>query len=216
MPTHCKCKLPLMSLTSWTPSNPCRRFKKKGVKNYTRWHWLDPELDCDWYRHHLREMYLILNPNEREQLEVEMRSRYELAFLEVEFVEMKADLKKSENRVRRSGSRKDKEAVIEENTFEDPIDADVEDSDDDFQNDMFSSCGIRFSYKHVRDNHEKSGRHVYTPGDFVESDKQVHSKPWGGVKRKLPGTIRTLMKKKTCPPSKNGYVYVSWFTNGSG
>ncbi|GJZ68127.1 transcription factor IIIA [Tanacetum coccineum] len=83
----------------------------------------------------------------------------------------------------------------------------------------FSDCGMRFSYKHVRDNHEKSGRHVYTLGDFVESDKQFHSKPRGGVKRKLPDTIRILMTKKTFPPSKNedihGYDYVSWFTNCS-
>nr|GEX25611.1 transcription factor IIIA [Tanacetum cinerariifolium] len=84
----------------------------------------------------------------------------------------------------------------------------------------FSGCGMRFSYKHVRDNHENSGRHVYTLGDFVESDKQFHSKPRGGVKRKLPDTIRMLMTKKTFPPSKNddmhGYDYVSWFTNCSG
>lgn len=72
----------------------------------------------------------------------------------------------------------------------------------------FSGCGMRFSYKHVRDNHEKSGRHVYTLGDFVETDKQFHSKPRGGVKRKLPDTIRTLMKKKTFPPSKNDDIHV--------
>ena len=30
----------------------------------------------------------------------------------------------------------------------------------------FPSCGMKFSFKHVRDNHEKSGRHVFTRVSF--------------------------------------------------
>lgn len=31
----------------------------------------------------------------------------------------------------------------------------------------FPSCGLRFSFKHVRDKHEKSGCHVFTPVSFL-------------------------------------------------
>ncbi|XP_051141543.1 transcription factor IIIA-like [Andrographis paniculata] len=60
-------------------------------------------------------------------------------------------------------------------------------------------CNMRFAFKHVRDNHEKSGCHVYTPGDFEESDEQFQSRPRGGRKRKYP-VIETLMRKRIVPP----------------
>lgn len=79
----------------------------------------------------------------------------------------------------------------------------------------FSGCGMRFSFKHVRDNHEKSGFHVYTEGDFEESDELFRSRERGGRKRKLP-VMETLMTKRIVPPRdtdsiiENGPEYISW------
>ncbi|XP_076907250.1 transcription factor IIIA-like isoform X2 [Bidens hawaiensis] len=77
-----------------------------------------------------------------------------------------------------------------------------------------SGCGMRFSFKHVRDKHQKSGRHVYTLGDFVKGDDKFRSRPRGGVKRKLPVKIDTLMSKRVCPPREcddiHGSDYISW------
>ncbi|XP_052173085.1 transcription factor IIIA isoform X1 [Diospyros lotus] len=77
-------------------------------------------------------------------------------------------------------------------------------------------CDLKFSYKHVRDNHEKSGCHVYSPGDFVESDEQFRSRPRGGLKRKCPD-IETLSRKRVVgPPNESNSVvnqvpeYLSW------
>ncbi|CAN6540942.1 unnamed protein product [Malus baccata var. baccata] len=74
-----------------------------------------------------------------------------------------------------------------------------------------SGCGMRFAYKHVRDNHEKTGRHVYAYGDFVEADEQFQSRPRGGRKRKCP-TIEMLLRKRVTPPDQLGLEpeYLSW------
>ncbi|KAM0031795.1 putative transcription factor C2H2 family [Helianthus debilis subsp. tardiflorus] len=81
-----------------------------------------------------------------------------------------------------------------------------------------SGCGMTFSFKHVRDNHENSGKHVYTVGDFVEADDEFQSRPRGGAKRKLPAMIDTLMRKRILLLSEfdhiEGFEYISWFLGG--
>ncbi|GKA54389.1 hypothetical protein Tco_0753338 [Tanacetum coccineum] len=63
IPTECKCNLPLIEHTSWTLTNPCRRFLvcpnryKAGVRKCNKFVWYDPELDNSWYREHLYHMY---------------------------------------------------------------------------------------------------------------------------------------------------------------
>ncbi|KAJ4978832.1 hypothetical protein NE237_009612 [Protea cynaroides] len=76
-------------------------------------------------------------------------------------------------------------------------------------------CDKKFPYRHVRDNHEKSGIHIYVQGDFVESDELFRSKPRGGRKRACP-SVETLLRKRVTPPSlmdsvsKQGAEYVEW------
>ncbi|CAH9127516.1 unnamed protein product [Cuscuta epithymum] len=78
-----------------------------------------------------------------------------------------------------------------------------------------SGCGARFSFKHVRDNHEKSGCHVCTEGDFLETDEQFRSRERGGRKRKLP-VLENLMSKRVVPPRdtdpilEHGPEYLAW------
>lgn len=84
-----------------------------------------------------------------------------------------------------------------------------------------SGCGMRFSFKHVRDNHEKSGLHVYTLGDFIEADEQFRPRPRGGRKRKLPAMIESLMRKRVLPPTESDNVqrgsdYGSWLLSEGG
>ncbi|CAA3008157.1 transcription factor IIIA-like isoform X1 [Olea europaea var. sylvestris] len=79
-------------------------------------------------------------------------------------------------------------------------------------------CGKKFAFKHVRDNHEKSGCHVYSQGNFEESDEQFRLISRGGRKRKCP-VIETLLRKKVTPPSESdpmmceGPEYLSWLLN---
>ncbi|XP_019427364.1 PREDICTED: transcription factor IIIA isoform X1 [Lupinus angustifolius] len=65
----------------------------------------------------------------------------------------------------------------------------------------FSDCGMRFAYKHVRDKHEKTGKHVFTLGDFEEADAEFRSRPRGGRKRVCP-SVEMLVRKRITPPSQ--------------
>ncbi|PNT71955.1 transcription factor IIIA isoform X2 [Brachypodium distachyon] len=77
----------------------------------------------------------------------------------------------------------------------------------------FAGCGKKFSYKHVRDNHEKSSAHVYFEGDFVESGPHP-----GGRKRK-PIPVDTFTRKRVAAPGDvptyaDGTGYLRWLLSG--
>ncbi|KAK6937005.1 Zinc finger C2H2-type [Dillenia turbinata] len=76
-------------------------------------------------------------------------------------------------------------------------------------------CDMSFSFKHVRDNHEKTGRHVHTQGDFEEADQLFRSRSRGGRKRRAL-SIESLMRKRVTLPDMSGSAlgcapeYLSW------
>ncbi|XP_065868985.1 transcription factor IIIA-like [Euphorbia lathyris] len=72
----------------------------------------------------------------------------------------------------------------------------------------FTGCGMRFAYKHVRDKHEKSGVHIFTPVKHLEHDREMRTKSRGGRKRECP-TVETLIRKRVIPPT-NMEEYQSW------
>ncbi|GJU63575.1 hypothetical protein Tco_0722382 [Tanacetum coccineum] len=94
----CKCKLPLMELTSWTLTNPCRRFLvcpnryKAGVKKCKKFYWVDPELDNEWYRGHLYGMYGQLHPHKIEDIATELTSHEQLIILQHDFAGLQAEV----------------------------------------------------------------------------------------------------------------------------
>ncbi|GJR09457.1 hypothetical protein Tco_0792109 [Tanacetum coccineum] len=102
-PTECNCGLSLMTLTSWTCENHARRFGVWPNKyHYKRWNWCDPELEIKWYRHHLYEMHLLLNPSQREELENELTSREELVVLQVDFADMEGQMQQLMEELKKS------------------------------------------------------------------------------------------------------------------
>ncbi|GJU77661.1 hypothetical protein Tco_1274731 [Tanacetum coccineum] len=101
-PTECKCRLPLMTLTSWTHENPAKRFGEKGIKHCKRWYGCDPKLEIKWYRTQLYEMHLLLNPSQRKELENELTSREELAVLQVEFADMEGQMQQLMKELKKS------------------------------------------------------------------------------------------------------------------
>ncbi|GJX21072.1 hypothetical protein Tco_0223749 [Tanacetum coccineum] len=93
----CKCKLPLMELTSWTLTFPCRRFLvclnryKNGVKKCKKFYWVDPELDNEWYKGHLYGMYGQLHPHQIEDISTELTSHDQLIILQDDFAGLQAE-----------------------------------------------------------------------------------------------------------------------------
>ncbi|GKB67025.1 DNA-(apurinic or apyrimidinic site) lyase 2 [Tanacetum coccineum] len=76
---QCSCKLSVRVLTSRTLENPARRFyvcpnRYRPVGQHCgTWDWYDLELEHDWYRFELFDMYNLLNPQQRHQHQAEMR-----------------------------------------------------------------------------------------------------------------------------------------------
>ncbi|GJW95345.1 hypothetical protein Tco_0175017 [Tanacetum coccineum] len=82
IPAECKCKLPLMELTSWTPTNPCR------------------QLDNAWYMGHLYGMYGQLNPHQIQDIATELTSHEQLIILQDEFAGLQVELAQTQKNAR--------------------------------------------------------------------------------------------------------------------
>ncbi|GJV48873.1 hypothetical protein Tco_1439085 [Tanacetum coccineum] len=82
IPAECKCKLPLMELTSWTPTNPCR------------------QLDNAWYMGHLYGMYGQLNPHQIQDIATELTSHEQLIILQNEFAGLQVELAQTQKNAR--------------------------------------------------------------------------------------------------------------------
>ncbi|XP_078164954.1 transcription factor IIIA-like [Carex rostrata] len=68
-----------------------------------------------------------------------------------------------------------------------------------------SGCDERFAYRHVRDNHERTARHLYCHGDFEEADEEFQSRERGGRKRKTV-TIEMLQRKRVAMSPDSSHV----------
>ncbi|GJX13874.1 zinc finger C2H2-type/integrase DNA-binding domain-containing protein [Tanacetum coccineum] len=100
----CHCGLPLRVLTSWTPTNPARRFvvcpnrSKPGKKKCGYWEWYDPKINTEWYKINLYELFILLNPNQRNLLHIEVSCQERIDQLEVESVENASHMRRCEAR----------------------------------------------------------------------------------------------------------------------
>ncbi|KMZ66951.1 putative Zinc finger protein [Zostera marina] len=64
----------------------------------------------------------------------------------------------------------------------------------------FTGCEKKFSFKHVRDNHEKSGIHVHVPNDFLVSDEEFRQRERGGRRHQKYPDVATLFQKRVTAP----------------
>ncbi|GKA53094.1 putative reverse transcriptase domain-containing protein [Tanacetum coccineum] len=71
-------------------------FLGRGEKKCGYWEWYDPEIDHDWYKMHLYEMYIILNPNHRNLLHNKINRQARIEEIEGELFENGAQLRRCE------------------------------------------------------------------------------------------------------------------------